>query len=257
MVANQFVFFAAFRNWLCINIKNMPENDNIQAGGEGADKQPENTESKEVKTGGEDAGGSDDGKDTSEEGKDTAKAPQDTQTVEDDGGEPVVRKRLSAQDFIIGRQRAKLAKSQEKQDDAPENNEDDDDKIAPEDESLITRVVAKQLAPIIDKSLAADDNQEISDFVAENPDFKVYEAKVRRFMTHPSRRNLPIKSIFYEVAGDNLLKMGAERAKAADLKAKDSQTGGGSNRAGEGAKSDWDLPKEEFEAKQQRIREGR
>jgi hypothetical protein len=75
-------------------------------------------------------------------------------------------------------------------------------------------------------------------------------------MVHPSRRNLPIKSIFYEVAGDNLLKIGAKRQSEADLKAKNSQSGGGSNRAGEGKVSDWDLPKDDFAAKQERIRRG-
>lgn len=229
----------------------MSENVTIQAGDEGADKLPENSEI--INNGKEDAGEGGEGEDTSLEGKDSAKAPQ-SNSNDDDGVEPVIRKRLSTQDFIIGRQRAKLAKSQEK--DEGGSDEDEDDNVAPEDEELITKVVAKQLAPIINKSLEADDNQEINDFLTENPDFKPFEAKARRYMSHPSRRSLPIKSIFYEVAGDNLLRMGAERGKLADEKAKNSQTGGGSNRAGEGSKSVLDMPLDEFKAEQERVRRG-
>lgn len=237
----------------------MPDEQNVQAAATGADQPPVTGESKEAPTGNEDAGtgatnGGEGTNDTSQ-GKDNAKAPQDTSTVDDDGKDPDTRARLSKQDFIIGRQRAKLAKQQGEADNN-QNNETDEKPVTPEDEELITKVVAKQLAPIIDKSLAADDDKEIADFIAENPDFKPYEAKARRFMNHPSRRALPIKSIFYEVAGDNLLKIGAERAKAADAKAKNSQTGGGSSRSGEGAKSVWDLSPAEFAAEQERIRHG-
>jgi hypothetical protein len=183
------------------------------------------------------------------EGEDTTKKD------DDDNQEPATRTRLAREDFIIARQKAKLAKKREEQKDEGQE-EVDESEVAPEDEEMITKVVAKRFAPIIDKSIAADDDKEINDFLTENPDFKTYEAKVRRFMSHPSRRSLPIKSIFYEVAGDNLLKMGAERARLADQKAKATQTGGGSNRAKEGATNDWTLSQEEFQAKQERIRRG-
>jgi hypothetical protein len=169
---------------------------------------------------------------------------------------------MSKQDFIIGRQKAKLAKTakagenKDGENGAEDTTDVDDDVVAPEDEALITKVVSKQFAPIIDKTLAADDNEEVSAFVKANPDFAPFEAKVRRFMQHPSRRQLPVDSLFYEVAGPTLLKLGAERERAANAKAKDTQTGGGSNRAGEGVKSDFDLSKDEFTAKQERIRRG-
>lgn len=264
----------------------MPEIDNNQAAGEGADNKgagagegqdksgaDQNKDTTATDTGNEDAGkgeGTEGGegadKDTSKgQNQDkNAKAPQKgTQQDDeaDDGKEPEVKPRLSTQDFIIGRQKAKLAKKAkagEGEEGDGQGNEagTDDDEVAPEDEALITKVVSKKFAPIIDKTLAADDEREIQDFLTANPDFKPFEVKARRYMQHPSRRQLPIKSIFYEVAGDKLIKIGAEREKAANAKAKDTQTGGGSNRAGEGAKGDWELSKEEFEAKQERIRRG-
>lgn len=234
-------------------------NSNATGSGEGA-KAGEGTDG----DGGDDTqddADNDDSQDGDDKGKGKAKAPKTQDDDEDDGSEPEQRKRLSAKDFIIQRQQKKLAKKAK----APKDNSDvdddnegsqDDDEIAPEDEELITKVVAKKFAPIIDKSLAADDEQEIQDFLKTNPDFKPFEAKVRRFMQHPSRRALPIKSIFYEVAGDKLLKIGAERAKQADKKAKDSQTGGGSNRGGEADQNVWDLTPEQFAQKQEKIRRG-
>jgi hypothetical protein len=266
----------------------MPDDIKNQSAGEGADKgagagEGQNNASDDkskgaaTDTGNEDAGkgeGTDKGgegadqKDTSkgQEGQEkNAKAPnKDTQKDNDDiddGKEPEVKPRMSTKDFIIQRQKAKLAKKAkagEGEEGDGKGNEagEDDEEFAPEDVSMINKVVSKTFAPIIDKTLAADDEREIQDFLTVNPDFKPFEAKARRYMQHPSRRQLPIKSIFYEVAGDKLMKIGADRAKAADEKAKSTQTGGGSNRAGEGAKSDWDLPKDEFEAKQERIRRG-
>jgi hypothetical protein len=238
----------------------MPEIENNQATSEVADQQStsENSQAGADQETGTNNTATDTGvdkgtgeQDTSK-GQELAKAP--TETPGDDNQEPSVRTRLSKQDFIIGRQKAKLAKSQEKTADADEYG--GDMTIASEDEEMISRVVAKQFAPIIDKSLADDDNKEIMDFINENPDFKPYETKARRFMQHPSRRNLPVKSIFYEVAGDDLIKIGAQRSKIAEEKAKQTQTGGGSNRSTEGTTNDWNLSETEFQAKQERIRRG-
>jgi len=68
---------------------------------------------------------------------------------------------------------------------------------------------------------------------------------------------LPVKTIFYEVAGDKLLKIGADRKTKADEEAKGTQTGGGSNRAGSGGeKPIWEMSKDEFEAEKERVRRG-
>lgn len=234
----------------------MPDEQIVQAADPGADQQPPNGENspagadnKPADTTGDKDAGQGDGADAPTGEKD-AKAPNDSPS-DDDGKEPDTRARLNKQDFIIRRQQAKL----KKQGIIPDEN-DDEFVVAPEDEEMITKVVAKQLAPLIDKSLAADDDKEITDFLTANPDFKPYEAKARRYMQHASRRSLPVRSIFYEVAGDNLMKIGAERSKAADAKAAGSQTGGGSSRAGEGAQDDWKLTEDEFKAKQDKIRRG-
>lgn len=269
----------------------MPDIDKNVAAGEGADKgagtgegQDKGADHKEnaneTKTGNEDAGagageGGDNKGDTNAdaskkgegEGKD-AKAPKDGSQQgdsdddgKDDGKEPDTRKRLSTKDFIVGRQRAKIAKSAKAgEGDGKEGKDgegaDGDGDVAPEDEELINKVVAKNFAPILDKTISAEDDKEVAVFLKENPDFAPFEAKARRYIAHPSRRHLPIEAIFYEVAGNKLLKIGAERQKKADEEANKTQTGGGSSRAGEGGKSVWDLTPDEFAAEQEKIRRG-
>lgn len=246
----------------------MPDTTN-QAAGQGTDagegKQPTGADQKPVadakieggegKDKGEGGEGTEPGKG---EGADKAKAPTDTskeddEEFKDDGTEPPTTPRMSSKDFIIRRQQRKIAKLKEKSDEEGGEGEADDE-IAPEDEALITKVIAKKFAPIIDKTQSAEDEREISEFLAKNPEFTPFEAKARRYIAHPSRRNLPVESVFYEVAGKELLKIGAKRQREADEKALDTQTGGGSARGGEGGKSVWDLTKDEFEAEQEEIR---
>jgi hypothetical protein len=256
------------------NFINMPEIENTNQaaaegeevkteGGEGQEGADSKKEAQDTDTGKEDAGegkeegGEGDKKETSTEGKDAkAQEKETSQQGKDDNQEPPTRKGLSTQDFIIGRKHRQLTKAKAGEEGGEDNKTGDDDEIAPEDEELINKVVAKNFAPIFNKTIAAEDDKEIGAFLKDNPDFAPYEAKARRYIAHPSRKHLPIKAVFYEVAGDDLLKLGAERGKKADEKAKGTQTGGGSNRSGEGKKDAWELSKEEFEAEQEKVRRG-
>lgn len=170
---------------------------------------------------------------------------------EDDNSEPKVRSRMTAKDFIIQRQQKKIQKLNQVDND---DEDDSDSDVSPDDEELITKVVSKKFAPLIERQLADDDDLEVKEFISKNPDFKEFEAKARKYMAHPSRRSLPIESIFYEVAGEKLLKLGAERQKKADLEAKNSQAGGGSNRGGESKKDIWSMSSEEFEREKNNLR---
>lgn len=161
--------------------------------------------------------------------------------------EPKTRKRNV--DFILERKNRKIEKLQEKN-----NGADDEDDIDSEDEAIIGKHVEKLLSPLIAKQIQDEDAQEISGFIKDNPDFAPYADKVKKFAQHPSRKDMPIKALFYEVAGDDLLKLGASRAKKAQDEAKESQAGGGSSNAGDNGKSVWDLSPEEFTAQQDAIR---
>jgi len=166
--------------------------------------------------------------------------------------EPKSRKRNI--DFIIQRKNDKIAKL-EKENNGANEDEDEGDDIDDDDAKIIDKRVAKAMTPFIQKQMLEEDEGEISSFVKDNPDFAPYADKVRKFAQHPTRREMPIKSIFYEVAGDDLLKIGAAREKKATDKAKESSAGGGDGTGGESEKGVWDLTPAEFAAQQEKLRQ--
>lgn len=184
--------------------------------------------------------------------KGSEKKPESKPTPQADE-EPKTRKRNI--DFILERKNEKIKKLEEKANGADEIDLDNEDNLDPNDAKIIQKQVAKVLKPFISKQMIDEDTQEIDNFVKANADFAPYADKVKRYAQHASRKDMPIASIFYEVAGNDLLKLGADRAKKADLEAKHSKAGGGSNKGGgDGAKSTWDLTPEEFEAQKEAVR---
>lgn len=179
-------------------------------------------------------------------GEDDDKSQKPTPKADDE--EPKVRQRS---DFIKERLERKKAKEADNKNDNPD--EDEDDGIDPTDKKNFGKIVEDYLKPIVEKDMKAQDEQEISEFLRENPDFKAYEAKARKYMSHPSRKDVPISEIFYGVAGADLLKIGAKRAKIADEEAKKTVSGGSQGAEG-GSKSVSEMSKSEIEAKQAEVR---
>lgn len=227
---------------------------------EGAGSSTENEGAEAAAEGTEDAG-ADDG-----DGSDAGADSTDDEDEADDGKEPETRKKPV--DFIIARKNAKIAKlagkngnaaggdagDEGKGNEGADDGEDDD--IADEDREVVIKSVMPIIEPLLKQNAAQENEKELQGFLSGNPDFKPYEAKIRRFMEHPTRAGIPVKAIAYEVAGDKLMQIGAKRAKAADEKARETQTGGGSSREGAGEKSVWDMTPEEFAAQQQKVRSG-
>lgn len=228
------------------------------AEGAGTDTENEGTE---AAAGGEEDAGADDGK-----GGDAGADDTDDEDEADDGKEPETRKKPV--DFIIARKNAKIAKLSGKGGNAAAGDgsgegkgdegaaDDDDDDIADEDREVVIKSVMPIIEPLLKQNAAQENEKELGSFLKDNPDFKPFEAKIRRYMEHPTRAGIPVKAIAYEVAGDKLMQIGAKRAKAADEKARETQTGGGSSREGAGEKSVWDMTPEEFAAQQQKVRSG-
>lgn len=179
----------------------------------------------------------------------------------DEGDEPPVRGgKKSPKDFIIARKQRQLEKAKNKQVEAEDEEgedepEGDEDEVSPEDEKIIAKVIDRKLSPLLQQQEQAAIDGEIKGFLAENPDFAQFEGKVRKYAAHPSRRNIPIKSLFYEVAGPSLMKMGADRSKQADDKAKNGQAGGNGVRGDEAAagKDAWSESKEAFNKRVQGV----
>lgn len=199
---------------------------------------------------GTDDDGEGDSKTKSSDTADDDKAEAD----EDDGEEPELRKpKQSASNAEWAAWRAQ-EKSKKAKDDADKSgdtkgedvDDEDEDDLSPEDRAALDKRIAKHLAPFQKQAAEQEVEASIATFVKDNPDFAPFAAKAKRFALHPSRENIPIKSIFYEVAGDKLLAIGAKRAKAADIKAKKSQTGGGTATTEKGNKSYKDMSNDDF-----------
>lgn len=128
-----------------------------------------------------------------------------------------------------------------------DDDTDDEDNSGDDDESEVAKEVAKQLAPFKKQAQEQEVDAEIATFLDKNPDFKPYAGKVRKWAMHPNRSGVPVKSIFYEVAGDKLMKIGADRAKAADKKANKTKGSGGQNGGNDkGSTSYKDMPLKDF-----------
>lgn len=199
--------------------------------------------------------GSDDEEETDddEDETDDKKSKKSTSKDKDDeeDKEPPVRKRPS--DFAKERIERKKSKSQGKDDADTDKDDDEDDDIDPADEKTVGKIVEKALKPFIEKQMQEDDDKEVKNFLKDNPDFAPYEAKARKYMSHPSRKDVPVSEIFYGVAGKDLLKIGAKRKEIADREAKKTKSGGGASDAG-GVKPVSEYTKEELEAKQAEVR---
>jgi hypothetical protein len=232
----------------------------------------EGSKSSDKKKDGTDGGGSGAGTDKKSDDKSTDKKEDEKKDDEIDlNEEPSTRKKSNASiaSHIIARKTAKINKlAEEKKKDEGggeseegENEEDgedidlDEEVVDPKDKELIGKEVSRHLAPILEKQEQEETKAEVSAFITANPDFKPFEVKILKWSLHPSRKNLPIKAIAYEVAGDKLMKIGAERAKKADTDAKEHESGGGgSGGNGNGSeKGVWDMSVEEFRAKQQEV----
>lgn len=219
------------------------ENEDIQDGADDGSGNADDT--------GQDGSGGDD-KGQGQDGDKGNKPDDQIKDGADDDTPPPVRK--SATDYYNERQERKAAKqanSQKKDDDG--KNEDDDD-IDPEDEELISKVVNKKFAPVLEKIASQEEAQEAKDFFESSPEFKPFENKILKWWKDPSRRHLPIATVALEAVGyDNLIKLGAQRERAATEKAKKSNSGGGAPANETGKKGVWEMSPEEFAAEKERV----
>lgn len=222
-----------------------------------------NTDANDDSDGSGSEDGNKDGKGDSKEGSDNA--DDDTEEEEDDGSEPELRKPkqgASNAEWAAWRAQEK-AKSKDGTDngdnsDNDDVDEDDDDDLSDEDKAAFDKRISKRLAPIEKQAAENEVKVSIAEFVKDNPDFAPFAKKAERFALHKSRANIPIKSIFFEVAGDKLMQIGAKRGRVADKKAKETQAGGG-NSGGEeaGNKNYKDMPLGDFEKELESVKMGK
>lgn len=200
----------------------------------------------------DDAGSSEDEKgdgadDTGDDGKEGE--------GKDDDEEPVVRKK-TAKDYIIQRQQKKIQKMQQKKEESDDDdNADEDDDISPEDEKVVDKIIQRRYGDKFAKLEQVEDEKEMDTFLSANPDFKAYKQKIWKFWQHPSRNHLPVETVAFEVAGRDLLKIGAKRAQEANNKARQTSSDGASSRGASGGKVDYNsMSDADFERRVQEVK---
>jgi len=169
----------------------------------------------------------------------------------DDDTPPPVRK--TASDYYNERHARKSTKvdTQNKDDDKADNDGDD---VDADDEEVISKVIDKRLAPVLEKIVGSEDKEESTKFFTENPEFKPYEAKIAKWWQDPSRRHLPISTVALEAVGyKNLIKIGAQKQKEADEKAAQTKTKGSSAGQDGGSKPVAEMSTAEFQAKREQV----
>lgn len=192
--------------------------------------------------------------------------------------EPPVRK--TKQDYILERKERQLAKAKAKSEEAPKSQDkkeeekpnadqdgegDQEEDLTPEESKKFEKFVAKRYGKHFEKveEFAQKDyegsvDSEVDEFISKDPGgkhFEPYRDKIKAWAKHPSRKNLPISTIAYEIAGPELLKLGAKIAAEADAEAAEGDSPGSSSRksAEGGKKGFWDMTPEEFAAEQQKV----
>jgi len=145
-----------------------------------------------------------------------------------------------------------------KKEEKPEGEEiDEEDEIAPEDKETIGKVVKKELEPIneaLKQVQGIKDQTEVDAFIRVKPEYSKYRDVVLKYMAHPSYANIPVHNIAAIVAAKDLQKMGADKEREAAKRAKETASGGQTQRKVTGGKVDWKTaPKEDFEAQKARV----
>lgn len=202
--------------------------------------------------------------DSDNEGADNkGESKEAEEEFKDDLAEPVVRKKTNA-DWVAERRGKKIEKmkdQQNKDESKEEGAEEEEEDVDEEDAKVVRKILKEELGPVINPILAekskAEDDIEIGKVLAEHPEFKPYEEKVRRFMAHPSRKNLPVETVFADVIGvKTLLQLGAKKGLSAEEKANEGRTGGGSNTSTHKSKAEeiQNMSHEEFEQYKASIR---
>lgn len=117
--------------------------------------------------------------------------------------------------------------------------DDEDEEIDPDDKKRISKVVTKQIQPLEQKSREMEDRIEVEDFIAIRPEARQYRAKILAYMKSPAYNNIPVQNLYKMVAGDDLMKLGAEKERQAREAAAATQTPSSTARPVASTAKDW------------------
>lgn len=135
----------------------------------------------------------------------------------------------------------------------------DEEEIDPDDEVKISRLVDKKVAPLQAQLIQRTNEAEADSFLRNPETLKrypgadKYREAMLKYMNHPAYSRIPANNVFRIVAGDDLIRLGAEREREATVKAKGTQVNSSSARVPSGQKDWGSASKDEFEAKKAEV----
>jgi hypothetical protein len=172
--------------------------------------------------------------------------------------EPPVRK--TPLDYILERKAKKLESLKAKRLEAIDKELAGDEQIDPDEESKVDQVIQKKYGQHFEELAGQKVKAEVAEFLNTSPigkHLKEFEAKIVKYAQHPSRSHLPLEAIAYEVAGPELLKIGAKLAAEANKEAAESKAGGTTARKVGGGKKDYlSMSDKEMEEEILRVKTG-
>lgn len=157
-----------------------------------------------------------------------------------------------------------------KKEEKPKVGEDDEDDLDDADEKRIEKAVEKKYGSAFKELETIRENQhkdkveaDLAKILNANPEYKQYEARIRRFVNHDNRsglikQGLPVRTVVIEAIEPYLQKIGAEKAKAADEKANKERGGGDQKEAAPTGKVDYTtMSAKEIEEMGEQVKSGR
>jgi len=129
-----------------------------------------------------------------------------------------------------------------------------DDDVDPDTLKIIEKVVDRKTSGMKESLQIAKDKLEIDTFLSKNPEFSKYRSKIKTHLRHPAYSRIPVKKIASMVAGDDLVKIGAEKEVAAQKRANATKTVGNMVRQPSQGEPDWArVSKDDFEAQRRKV----
>lgn len=129
---------------------------------------------------------------------------------------------------------------------------DSEPSYSPEQTELV-KAMREELSPIFSQYQEQKDKSEFDKFFAENPGYDQYKDKTWKWWQHESRRGLPVSTVFYEVAGPDLKKLGATEKELADQAANEFKPTGQPSSGSSFRKDPMKMSNDEFDNEVRRI----
>lgn len=136
------------------------------------------------------------------------------------------------------------------------NNEQVDygEDIDPEDAKTIGAIVDKQTAGFKQQLRKTQDRNEVEAFLQDKPQFSKYKQVILKALDNETWGKLPVSSVAYAIAGEDMMKLGAKAEREAQIKADSTKTGGTMARRPQGQAKDWTkASKADFEAHRRSV----